>query len=224
MMPAFLSFSPASAGALGVVALLSAALPRASHGQMPGAVASAAADIGVDIGVDIGGGPSAPAGGGPGGGSLAPSDADSEAVARPATGEDIVQTARMLLGTPYEWGGTTTDGFDCSGFVRYVFAHHGIGLPRTAAEQAGVGDAPYPGDLRPGDLLFFYGGRGAQRGAQHIAIYIGADTIIHASSGGRRVKLDVLTRSVTGRSWFRQRLIAVRRLIQTNDPNLATDW
>ena len=113
-------------------------------------------------------------------------------------GEDIVRTAKRYLGVPYRLGGTTPRAFDCSGFVRYVFAQHGIAMPRTAHEQAAFGTAPSIRELEPGDLLFFYGGRGAQ----HIAIYAGNDSIIHASSSGHRVKLDRVyasrARSVTG--------------------------
>jgi len=126
-------------------------------------------------------------------------------------GMDVVQSARRFLGVPYRLGGTTPRAFDCSGFVRYVFALHGIALPRTAHEQAAVGEAPAPGDsLAAGDLLFFWGGRGAQ----HIAIYIGGDSIIHASSTAHRVRVDRLTKGGRlGRTWFNQRLIAVRRLL-----------
>jgi hypothetical protein len=125
-------------------------------------------------------------------------------------GETIVSTAKHYIGVPYVLGGTTPRAFDCSGFVRYVFAQHGILLPRTAHEQAALGEAPSPGDtLQAGDLMFFYGGQGAQ----HIAMYVGGDTIIHASSIHHHVRLDVLTRSGSRRSWFNQRLIAVRRLL-----------
>jgi cell wall-associated NlpC family hydrolase len=124
-------------------------------------------------------------------------------------GTDIVRTAREYLGVRYVLGGTTPRAFDCSGFTRYVFNRYGISLPRTAHEQAGVGIAPFPGDLRPGDLLFFYGGRGAQ----HIALYVGGDTIIHASSSAKRVKLDLMTTQGRRRGWFRNRLIAVRRVL-----------
>ena len=123
-------------------------------------------------------------------------------------GEDIVRAARRYVGVRYVLGGSTPAAFDCSGFVRYVYGQFGIALPRTAHEQAAVGDAPFPGDLQPGDLLFFYGGRGAQ----HIAIYVGGDTIVHASSSAGRVKLDRLRGSGARRSWFNQRLIAVRRV------------
>lgn len=124
-------------------------------------------------------------------------------------GVDVVRTARQFLGVRYRLGGTTPKAFDCSGYVRYVFAQHGITLPRTAREQVAVGDAPFPGDLEPGDLLFFYGGQGAQ----HIAIYVGGDTIIHASSSGRRVKLDRMGGTRNGATWFGRRLIAVRRVL-----------
>ena len=125
------------------------------------------------------------------------------------TGEDVVRTARRYLGVRYVLGGSTPRAFDCSGFVRWVFAQHGIELPRTAHEQAAVGDAPEPGDLRPGDLLFFWGGHGAQ----HIAMYVGGDTIIHASSRSRRVRLDRFSGSRLSPGWFGQRIIAVRRVL-----------
>jgi cell wall-associated NlpC family hydrolase len=124
-------------------------------------------------------------------------------------GTTLLQTARGYLGVRYQFGGTTPRAFDCSGFVRYVFAQHGLAVPRTAHEQSALGRTPDPGDLRPGDLLFFYGGDGAQ----HIAIYAGEDSIIHASSTGRRVKMDKLAGVGTRRSWFGQRLIAVRRVL-----------
>lgn len=124
-------------------------------------------------------------------------------------GNAIVETARHYLGVPYRLGGTTPRAFDCSGFIRYVFELHGLELPRTAHEQAAIGVAPDAHDLEPGDLLFFYGGRGAQ----HIAMYVGGDSIIHASSGSHRVKLDRLSGRGSHRTWFGQRLIAVRRLL-----------
>lgn len=124
-------------------------------------------------------------------------------------GEDIVHTAERFLGVPYRWGGNGPKTFDCSGLVRYVFGQYGIDLPRTAHEQVALGDAPPPGDLRPGDLLFFYGGKGAQ----HVAIYVGGDTIIHASSSRHRVRFDRLRGSRSRPNWFGRRLIAVRRLV-----------
>ena len=126
-------------------------------------------------------------------------------------GEDVVRTAKQYLGVRYRLGGTTPRAFDCSGFVRWIFAQHGVRMPRTAKEQAAVGDAPAPGDLQPGDLLFFFGGRGAQ----HIAVYVGGDTIIHASASGKRVKLDRFGGTRRRPTWFGRRLIAVRRVLPT---------
>ena len=124
-------------------------------------------------------------------------------------GNTVVETARRYLGVPYSLGGSTPRAFDCSGFVRFVLQQHGLAFPRTARAQSALGQRPAPGDLQPGDLLFFYGGDGAQ----HIAIYIGRDSIIHASSGGKRVKLDKLAGKGTRRTWFGQRLIAVPRML-----------
>ena len=130
-------------------------------------------------------------------------------VRAPVRGEDVVRTAKRYLGVRYVLGGTTPRAFDCSGFVRWIFAQHGVRMPRTAKEQAAVGDAPATGDLQPGDLLFFFGGRGAQ----HIAVYVGGDTIIHASSTGKRVKLDRFGGTRARPTWFGRRLIAVRRVL-----------
>jgi len=139
----------------------------------------------------------------------APRSQPSVRVSGIVDGNTVVETARRYLGVRYVLGGTTPKAFDCSGFIRYVFALHGLTLPRTAHEQAAYGMAPDERNLEPGDLLFFYGGRGAQ----HIAMYIGGDSIIHASSSGHRVMLARLSGAGTHRSWFGQRLIAVRRVL-----------
>ena len=124
-------------------------------------------------------------------------------------GDELARAARRYVGVRYVWGGETPRGFDCSGFVQWVFGERGVAMPRTAREQAGVGDAPYPGDLRPGDLLFFWGGTGAQ----HVAIYVGRDSIVHASTRSRRVQVDRMHGTGMRRDWFGQRLIAVRRVL-----------
>jgi cell wall-associated NlpC family hydrolase len=132
----------------------------------------------------------------------------------------LLATARRYLGTRYRLGGTKPSAFDCSGFVRFVFARHGVQLPRTAREQAGSGHSIVvgPDSLRVGDLLFFRTKRGA---ASHVAIYAGGGRIIHASSGSRRVRYDDLA-SARGR-WFIERLTSVRRvLLLTSDRREAT--
>jgi cell wall-associated NlpC family hydrolase len=122
-----------------------------------------------------------------------------------------IRTADGFLGTRYRWGGDSpSEGFDCSGFVQYVFRQHGITLPRVSRDQARAGRAleTSVNGLARGDLLFF-----AQGGptVDHVAIYAGDGRIIHASSSGRGVRYDQLTGD-RGR-WYVQHLVAVRRVI-----------
>ncbi len=128
-----------------------------------------------------------------------------------ATASNVLATADDYVGTRYVWGGTTPRGFDCSGFVQYVFRQHGIELPRTSRQQAQVGQyVPTSlGSLQVGDLLFF-----ATDGKRidHIAIYSGNDEIIHSSSSGGGVGYDRLS-SKRGR-WFADHHVATRRVIE----------
>ncbi len=91
--------------------------------------------------------------------------------------QGLTRSALRFLGVPYVFGGTSTSGFDCSGFVQHVFAMMGIALPRTADAQYDVGK-PSVGGPRAGDLVFFdtYGG------VSHVGIYLGAGEFVHASS------------------------------------------
>lgn len=100
---------------------------------------------------------------------------------------ELVQFAEQFTGTPYRWGGTTPSGFDCSGFVQYVFAHMGRTLPRTSYGQYGAGYGISKSDLKPGDIVFFdtYGS-----GASHDGIYVGNGQFINAASS--RVEIDNL--------------------------------
>ena len=122
----------------------------------------------------------------------------------------VLPTAEKYLGVPYRWGGTSPrTGFDCSGFVQYVFAKHGARLPRTARQQASSGQRLRPvwSALRPGDLVMF-AERG--RGISHVAIYVGRRRIIHATSSGRRVRYDAL--DTKRGQWFARHLVAARRV------------
>lgn len=89
------------------------------------------------------------------------------------TGNDLVNYAMQYVGkVPYVWGGTTTSGWDCSGFVRYVYAQFGIALPRVSGAQAGVGRGIGSlADAKPGDII---------ANAQHAAIYIGGGMVVNA--------------------------------------------
>jgi cell wall-associated NlpC family hydrolase len=122
----------------------------------------------------------------------------------------VLATADDYVGTRYVYGGTTPKGFDCSGFVQYVFRRHGVTLPRTSRQQARAGTrAPRdPDALRPGDLLLF-----ATSGKQidHVAIYAGENRIIHSSASGGGVRYDKL--STTRGKWFARHHVASRRVL-----------
>ncbi|MCL1863571.1 MAG: C40 family peptidase [Defluviitaleaceae bacterium] len=92
-------------------------------------------------------------------------------------GDLIVETAMNYLGTRYLWGGTTPNGFDCSGFMVYLFSPHGISLNRTSRDMARNGVEVSRSELEPGDLLFFGGSR-----INHVGLYIGDGQFIHSSS------------------------------------------
>ena len=98
--------------------------------------------------------------------------------------DDIIKTATQLLGVPYLWGGVSTDGVDCSGFVHTVFYVNGIVLPRDAHEQYAVGTPVGRGDLRPGDLVFY---STYAAGASHVGIYMGEHRVIQSGSRTRGV-------------------------------------
>ncbi|WP_163239091.1 C40 family peptidase [Clostridium sporogenes] len=109
---------------------------------------------------------------------------------------EIVQYAKKFLGVPYVWGGTTPNGFDCSGFVQYVYAHFGKQLPRTTYTQVKCGTAVSLNNLRPGDLVFFYPG---SNGPDHVGIYIGNNQYIHAPHTGDHVKISYLSNCYAAR-------------------------
>ena len=105
-----------------------------------------------------------------------PAAAPTEAVAD-ATRSAVVAYAKQFVGNPYVFGGNSlTNGTDCSGFTRGVYAHFGISLPRTSRSQAGAGRSISVGDLQPGDLIFYANGGSIY----HVAMYIGGGQIIHA--------------------------------------------
>ena len=100
----------------------------------------------------------------------------------------VVASSMAYIGVPYVFGGTTPSGFDCSGYVRYVFAGAGIYLPRTADAQYEVGMPVSRGELVPGDLVFF---STYEYGPSHVGIYLGDGSFINASSS-RGVAIDSL--------------------------------
>ena len=119
-------------------------------------------------------------------------------------GYALVGTALALRGTPYRDGGGDPQGFDCSGFTQYVFAQHGVALPRAVREQFRVGKSVQPQDLAPGDIVFF-----ATTGAEpsHVAIAIGGDEFVHAPSSTGVVRVEHLSSS-----YWSPRYLGARRL------------
>jgi len=119
----------------------------------------------------------------------------------------VVPTAEQYIGVPYRYGGTSPrSGFDCSGFVQYVYGQNGVDLPRTSRQMAGTGVAVSTRALAVGDLLLF------QQGGQisHVAIYAGSGRFIHSSSSGHGVRYDNFD---TNRGhWFADHLVAARRV------------
>ena len=136
--------------------------------------------------------------------SASPSQPTSPTVLA-GTDSSIVKTAEQYLGTPYVWGGTTPAGFDCSGFVQYVFARLGVQLPRTSEEQAVVGQPVTSlADARPGDLLFFAGSDGTASSPGHVAIYVGGDQMIDAPYTGAVVRIEPILNAGA--------IVAIRRI------------
>ena len=101
----------------------------------------------------------------------------------PQGDNEIINTAKSFLGTPYVWGGTSPSGFDCSGFTQYVLAQNGKSIPRTSQEQFASGQAVDKSQLQAGDLVFYGNGE-----ATHVGIYEGNNKIIHSPHTGDVVK------------------------------------
>ena len=118
--------------------------------------------------------------------------------------QELTRSALRFLGVPYVFGGTSTSGFDCSGFVQHVFAMMGIAVPRTADAQYDYG-RPTVGGPRAGDLVFFdtYGG------VSHVGIYLGGGKFVHASSSH-----GVMVSHLSDSYWA-VRYVGSKRLIAT---------
>ena len=111
----------------------------------------------------------------------------------------VVGIAMQYLGTPYVYGGASPSGFDCSGFVMYVFNQIGVSLPHNAAAQYGYGMPVSRDQLQAGDLVFF-------NGLGHVGIYIGGGQFIHSPHTGDVVKISSLT------GWYSSTYVGARRL------------
>lgn len=137
-------------------------------------------------------------------------------VSSSARGRAVISTGAEYVGVPYVWGGTTPRGFDCSGFVQYVYRQNGVPLPRTSRQMAHAGQAVRPAlsSLRAGDLMLFRGSNGV---IDHVGLYAGNDRLLHSSSSGNGVRFDDLWSSRG--AYFRSHLVAARR-VSGNGPAL----
>jgi len=129
---------------------------------------------------------------------------DSQAEAAPSAGSSVatqaIAAARGQLGVPYVWGGTSPDGFDCSGLTQWAFEHAGIELPRTSRAQAQEGQEVDADSMQPGDLIFF------NSPVSHVGIYIGGGKMIEAPQTGSDVKISNVERRMDD-------LNTIRRLV-----------
>jgi cell wall-associated NlpC family hydrolase len=120
----------------------------------------------------------------------------------------VVATALSYRGVPYRNGGSDPSGFDCSGFVQWVFAQHGISLPRATQEQYRTGAKIGRDEVRPGDLVFF---ETVSHGASHVGIALGGDEFVHAPSSRGVVRIERYTSE-----YWRKRYVGARRVAATD--------
>lgn len=117
-----------------------------------------------------------------------------------SSGSEVVSYAQQFIGCKYVYGGTTTKGFDCSGFTQFVYKHFGINLNRTAQGQYSNGTAVT--SLQAGDLVMF-----GKSGINHVGIYIGGNKFVHAANPSRGVTIDTLS---TG--YYKTNYVGARRI------------
>lgn len=120
-----------------------------------------------------------------------------------AESNPLTATVKDLYGTPYKASGTTTKGFDCSGFTRYVFDALGVDLPHSSVAQYELGTKVAKSDLQPGDLVFF---QTNGRSVSHVGIYIGDNTFVHSESshGVMNTKLN--------EAYWKKRFVGAKRI------------
>lgn len=118
-------------------------------------------------------------------------DMSVQSVSGTEKGQLVVATAKKYLGIPYVYGGTSTNGFDCSGLVQYVFRELGVSLNRVAADQTAHGTPVSKENLLPGDIVFFHNTSRYTR-INHVGIYVGDGNFIHAPQTGDVVKISPL--------------------------------
>lgn len=119
----------------------------------------------------------------------------------------LITLANKFLYTPYRWGGTGPGGFDCTGFVYFLYKSIGIPIPRTIESMYQKGSQVGKQNLSPGDILYFV--NTFRRGLSHVGVYLGGNKFIHASSHGRGVRIDSIDSS-----YFIRRFFSAKQIIK----------
>ena len=121
-------------------------------------------------------------------------------------GQQIANFAQGFMGVPYAWGGISPGGFDCSGFVYYVYSRYGVSLPRVADEQYEFGQRVSVTDIQPGDLVFY---STYTPGPSHVGIYIGNGQFVHASSAAEQVTITAMSKA-----YYKERFLGAFRIVR----------
>ncbi|WP_052361038.1 C40 family peptidase [Geomicrobium sp. JCM 19038] len=141
--------------------------------------------------------------------------ADVETADAQSAADQVITEGKKHLGTPYRYGGTSPSGFDCSGYLVYIFDRAiDQSLPRTAAAQASAGDSVSKSNLKPGDLVFF---NTSGRGVSHSGMYIGGGDMIHSASS-RGVSIA----SINDPYYWGSRYVGAQRVI-TEQEEVASE-
>lgn len=109
--------------------------------------------------------------------------------------ENMLINAKKHLGEDYVWGGTNPGGFDCSGYMQYIYKKEGVAIPRTANQQSKVGKEISRFELKKGDLLFFLTDKSRNIPITHVGMYLGDDKFIHAASKRKGIIITSLNKS-----------------------------
>ena len=109
--------------------------------------------------------------------------------------ENMLKNAKKHLGEDYVWGGTNPGGFDCSGYMQYIYKKEGVAIPRTANQQSKIGKEVSRFELKKGDLLFFLTDKSRNIPITHVGMYLGDDKFIHAASKRKGIIISSFNKS-----------------------------
>jgi cell wall-associated NlpC family hydrolase len=120
----------------------------------------------------------------------------------------LIEYAKYFKGGKYVWGGTTPKGFDCSGYVQYLYKKHGINIPRTALAQSKVGKDVSIDELKKGDLLFFLTDKKRGIPITHVGVYLGNGEFIHAASKKKGIIISPITHG-----YYAKKFVKAKRIL-----------